>query len=303
MFAGVTFLLAVLLPLALSIQFSGLPGLQQLNSQCSAILATTAHSKCRPIPITSAPLRTQAAAKHQHSAALMLRFLLLTLCCLAQSTSAQLDPHGPEHTLEHRHPHDNEPDHKHGPHPQHGEHLQGSNPEFAPYLLPGEIPDGKLRDLFQEDWRVIGQGLDVPDFREKVAEVAKTIYSAYSYQGHCHTVTASEAAPTTLDGRTGKPTNRYPSICIGFCSCLTQAPTYSVSAYTGFLPQVAMALFWLHMAVHDMTLLSRCLHCFKVLFAMHAAVSERFGVLQYLWLSWLLMSFQNRFWQTIAVSM
>ena len=82
--------------------------------------------------------------------------------------------------------------------------LQDKKTHFAPYLLPGELPDGQHKLLFREDWRIIGYHLDTLDFTDKVAEVSKTIYSAYSYHGHLHSLTASDAAPTMLDGRAGK---------------------------------------------------------------------------------------------------
>ena len=149
----------------------------------------------------------------------MLRVLCVILAVTSlHSTCAQPDLPGPEHASESEPPHhthhteDGSVDY--GPHgwPTHGGHPQGSNPAFAPYLLPGEIPDGALKELFQEDWRVIGSGLDVPDFHHKIAQVAKTIYSAFSYHGHVLRVVASEAAPTTLDGRKGEQIGQLDSV-------------------------------------------------------------------------------------------
>ncbi len=82
-------------------------------------------------------------------------------------------------------------------------HDNDRNPYFEPYLLPGELPDGRTKELFREDWRVIGHQLDTPDFTDKVAEVCKTIYSAYSYHGNLHSLAVSMAAPTMLDGQAG----------------------------------------------------------------------------------------------------
>jgi len=83
-------------------------------------------------------------------------------------------------------------------------HDNDRNPYFEPYLLPGELPEGRTKELFREDWRVIGHQLDTPDFTDKVAEVCKTIYSAYSYHGHLHSFAVSMAAPTMLDGQAGE---------------------------------------------------------------------------------------------------
>ena len=82
-------------------------------------------------------------------------------------------------------------------------HDQDRNLYFAPYLLQGELPDGATKELFREDWRIIGYQLDTPEFTDKVAEVSKTIYSAYSFHGELHSLQTSEAAPTTLDGQAG----------------------------------------------------------------------------------------------------
>lgn len=81
--------------------------------------------------------------------------------------------------------------------------LQGSNPYFAPYLAPGELPDGTLMPLFQEIWRVMGSQLMTTNFTAKVDQVSKTIFAAYSYHGQAMALVVSKAAPTQLDGHPG----------------------------------------------------------------------------------------------------
>lgn len=106
---------------------------------------------------------------------------------------------GPHHEPPHH------PGHGHGPpdhdhRPPHGHH-HGSNPPFAPYLLPGELPDGRQKEFFREEWRVIGADLDTPEVADKLAEISETIYLSYSFLGRLHSVSASIAAPTRLDGK------------------------------------------------------------------------------------------------------
>ncbi|DBA88396.1 TPA: hypothetical protein ACH3X2_004890 [Trebouxia sp. C0005] len=133
-----------------------------------------------PFPSTAATATAQRQPKMQ-----LLRVVLCLALLLAPKYAchASDDPH-----------HLGEGDFPHA-------HDNDRNPYFAPYLLPGELPEGRTKMLFREEWRIIGQQLDTPDFTDKVAEVSKTIYSAYSYHGHLHSFAVSTAAPTMLDGQ------------------------------------------------------------------------------------------------------
>lgn len=80
---------------------------------------------------------------------------------------------------------------------------QGVGPYFAPYLKPGEIPDGVTIPLFHEVWTIMGSDLTNPNFTAQVDIVATQIFSEHfptratgSYVG--------VAAPTYLDGHPGK---------------------------------------------------------------------------------------------------
>ena len=35
-------------------------------------------------------------------------------------------------------------------------HHHGNDIPFAPYLLPGELPDGRRKEFLREEWRIIG---------------------------------------------------------------------------------------------------------------------------------------------------
>ncbi len=95
--------------------------------------------------------------------------------------------------------------------------LQGSNPYFAPYLRPGELPDGAVMPLFQEVWRIIGYQLTVPNFTAKVDQVSETIFAAYSFHGQATGSMASTAALTQLDGQLGV-SQKLVKDCLTMCS-------------------------------------------------------------------------------------
>ena len=80
---------------------------------------------------------------------------------------------------------------------------QGANPHFAPYLKPGELPDGAVMPLFHEIWTVIGGGLTNPNFTAQVNLVAPSIFSQYSYHGLATSTAVAIGAPTYLDGKLG----------------------------------------------------------------------------------------------------
>ena len=83
------------------------------------------------------------------------------------------------------------------------ETLQGSNPYFAPYLKPGELPDDARMPLFQEVWRIIGYRMNEPNVTARVKRVAEGIFAAYSYHGQVTMSIVSMPAPTHLDGHLG----------------------------------------------------------------------------------------------------
>jgi hypothetical protein len=144
----------------------------------------SATNNTTPLPSTA----MTAAAQRQRNMQLLHVVVFLALLLAPNCTCHSSDDH---------HHHHGEGDYPHA-------HDNDRNPYFAPYLLPGELPEGRTKELFREDWRVIGYQLDSPDFTDKVAEVSKTIYSAYSHHGHLHSLAISTAAPTTLDGQAGE---------------------------------------------------------------------------------------------------
>ena len=86
---------------------------------------------------------------------------------------------------------------------------QGANPYFAPYLEPGELPDGATLPLFHEIWTVMGSGLTSLNFTTQVDLVSTGIFSQYSFQGNATGLDIALAAPTYLDDKLG----RLMSIC------------------------------------------------------------------------------------------
>lgn len=80
---------------------------------------------------------------------------------------------------------------------------QGSNPYFAPYLMPGELPNGTLLPLYRGTWRITGYNLDESSFTAVVSNLAQTIFSAYAFHGQLDELQPSEPAPTVLDGQPG----------------------------------------------------------------------------------------------------
>ncbi len=164
-----------------------------ITQNCKAATATavtfssqqhlSASNNSTPLP----SIATTAAAQRQPKMQL-LRFVVFLALLLAPNCACHAsDDHHHHGEGDYPHAHDND-----------------RNPYFAPYLLPGELPEGYTKELFREEWRVIGHQLDNPDFTDKVAEVSKTIYSAYSYHGHLHSLAISTAAPTMLDGQEGE---------------------------------------------------------------------------------------------------
>ena len=142
----------------------------------------SASNNITPLP----SIATTAAAQRQPNMQLLRVVVFLALLLAPKCTCHASDDH-----------HHGEGDYPHA-------HDNDRNPYFAPYLLPGELPDGRTKELFREEWRIIGHQLDTSDFTDKVAEVSKTIYSAYSYHGHLHSLAVSTAAPTMLDGQAGE---------------------------------------------------------------------------------------------------
>ena len=87
-----------------------------------------------------------------------------------------------------------------------------TNPYFAPYLKPGEIPDGATIPLFHEVWTIMGSDLTDPNFTAQVDLAATQIFSSH-FPTKATGSSAGVAAPTYLDGLPGK----------AFSSCLQQA--------------------------------------------------------------------------------
>ena len=79
---------------------------------------------------------------------------------------------------------------------------QGVGPYLAPYLKPGEIPDGVTIPLFHEVWTIMGSGLTTPNFTAQVDIVATQIFSEH-FPTRATGSSVGVAAPTLLDGHAG----------------------------------------------------------------------------------------------------
>ncbi len=76
-------------------------------------------------------------------------------------------------------------------------------PYFAPYLKPGEIPDGVTIPLFHEVWTIMGSDLTNPNFTAQVNIAATLIFSEH-FPTRAVGSSVGVAAPTYLDGQPGK---------------------------------------------------------------------------------------------------
>ena len=77
---------------------------------------------------------------------------------------------------------------------------QGSNPQFAPYLKPGELPNGATLPLMHEIWTIMGVDLNSSSFRNEVDTIAYNFWNHTEATG----IDAGQAVPTLLDGEPGK---------------------------------------------------------------------------------------------------
>lgn len=90
---------------------------------------------------------------------------------------------------------------------------QGSNPQFAPYLKPGELPDGATLPLMHEIWTIMGVDLNSSSFRNEVDKIAYNFWNHTEATG----IDVGQAVPTLLDGELGKtaktPDSNAPICC------------------------------------------------------------------------------------------
>lgn len=77
-------------------------------------------------------------------------------------------------------------------------------PYFAPYLKPGEIPDGVTIPLFHEVWTIMGSDLTNPNFTAQVNIAATQIFSEH-FPTRAVGSSVGVAAPTYLDGQPVDP--------------------------------------------------------------------------------------------------
>ena len=77
---------------------------------------------------------------------------------------------------------------------------QAANVYFAPYLLPGELPNGSTMPLMHEIWTIMGVDLNSSSFRNEVDTVAYDFWNYTEATG----IDVGQAVPTLLDGELGK---------------------------------------------------------------------------------------------------
>ena len=71
---------------------------------------------------------------------------------------------------------------------------------FAPYLKPGELPDGALLPLMHEVWTIMGADTTSSSFAAEVDTIAYNFWPHTQATG----IEIGKAAPTYLDGKLGK---------------------------------------------------------------------------------------------------
>ena len=83
---------------------------------------------------------------------------------------------------------------------------QASTVYFAPYLKPGELPNGTLLPLMREVWTIMGADTNSTSFAAEVDTIAYNFWPHTQAAG----IDIGKAAPTYLDGKLGK-TIRLPA--------------------------------------------------------------------------------------------
>ena len=76
---------------------------------------------------------------------------------------------------------------------------QSTTVYFAPYLKPGELPDGAVLPLMHETWTIMGSDTNTSSFATEIDTIAYNFWPHTQAAG----IEVGKAAPTYLDGKLG----------------------------------------------------------------------------------------------------